>query len=425
MRLFRLAGGNDQEHINVSWKQYFNLSDSSDRKVKSKNMQISSAYKQRLAKAARIVSASALVASSIGTAVAPQSFAAALTANKTLIADSRTSGGGGSNVTYTIDFTPSVSTTAIKKVHVEFCTTADTFAASCTAPTGMSVPASLAGATASGYSGAGGATTGTFTQIGANSFDFIVTTPASESAIVHEMVLTNLIGNSSTAGTYYTRLQTESAVPAAIDEGVSAFAIVQKVNVTGRVLESLTFTVAQINSGVGCGTGDTATVTTTTTSVPFGNFLSGTPRIGCQTVTTATNAVSGYSTTVREVQGGSAPQGGMCRQTSTGCTTNGADVTTAAGDVIGDTVLNGTPASWTNGTTFGLGVGANGTEKDAAFSSATFYRSTFGATPIVLAGTTGPTTGNATYVTYKADVNSAQVAGVYQNSLEYVSTPTF
>ena len=389
-------------------------------------MKLSSAHKAQLAKVARVATAGAMVVSSVSAVFVAPVQGAALTANRTLVSDSRLSTGGGSNVTYTIEFTPSVSTTAIAEVQVEFCTTANDFGVSCTAPTGMSVPASLAGATATGFAG-GGATAGTFTQTAANAFSFVPTTPGAETAIEHELLLTNLIGNASVAGTYYTRVKTFSDTPGtvAIDQGISAFAIVPKVQVTGRVLESMTFTVGLINSGVACGTGDTTNVTSTVSSVPFGNFQTGAPRIGCQTVTTATNAVNGYATTIKEVRGGVSPIGGMCRQTSTGCTTDGADNTTSASDVIVDTVLNSTPAAWTNSTTFGLGVGANGAEKDVQYGDATHYRSLFGATPIAIASKTGPATGVATYVAFKADVSSVQTAGVYQNALEYVTTPTF
>jgi len=385
-------------------------------------MHLSTAHKKRLLQAARLATAGAMVASSLGAAVTQSAFAAQLVSNKTLVSDSRPS---QSNVTYTQTFFPSVTTTAIAYVAVEYCTTADTFTAACTAPTGMDN--AITGASAAGFGGSAGASAGTFTRDSANQFHFVPTTPATETNISHSLVLTT-VTNSSVAGTYYVRLRTYSdAGTTPLDDGTSAFAIVSAVQVSGRVLESMTFTVTLVNNATACAGagGDTSTAASTATTVPFGNFASGTPRVVCQKVKTATNALSGYNTTIRETNGGASPIGGMCRQTATNCGADGGTSGVSATDVIVDATLNSTPASWTNGTTFGLGVNANGTEADSAYGGATNYRSLFGATPIAVANKTGPTTGTDTYVVFKADVNSAQTAGVYQTSVEYVSTPTF
>src|SRR5690606_29534823 len=106
-----------------------------------------------------------------------------------------------------------------------------------------------------------------------------------------------------------------------IDDGTGVFAIVDQVTVSGRVLEQMTFTVSGVAGGVACGTGETASanLTTTANTVPFGNYASGTPRIGCQTVSTSTNAQGGYTTTLRQWTGlgVASPVGAMCRQTAT------------------------------------------------------------------------------------------------------------
>jgi hypothetical protein len=194
----------------------------------------------------------------------------------------------------------------------------------------------------------------------------------------------------------------------------------------------MTFTVASVPSATQCGTGaDTSTVATTVTTVPFGNFNAGTPIVGCQKVKTATNAVGGYQTTLVEVNAGTSPQGGMCRQTATNCTQDGGSSGVSASDVIVDSTggnpLTSTPGAWVAGAggTTGLGVNANGAEKATQFTTATSYRSIFGTTPVSLAKTTAPSAGVDTYVVFKADVPATQTAGVYQNSVEYVSTPIF
>src|SRR5690606_22479217 len=125
--------------------------------------------------------------------------------------------------------------------------------------------------------------------------------------------------NPTTPGTYYARVRTFSAAAATgpLDDGTSAFAIVQSVQVEGRVLESMTFTVNGVATTTACGSGEQTNVTTTATSVNFGNYSTGSPRVGCQTVETATNAQTGFTTTLQQYTAGTAPVGAMCRQTAT------------------------------------------------------------------------------------------------------------
>lgn len=385
-------------------------------------MQLSTAYKQHIAKAARVAASAALVVSSVGTAIAPQAHATALNTVSTLISDSRTT---GANPDYTISFTLEASrTTPIQQVDVQFCTTADTFGTNCTPPTGLAVPANMASTVVTGFNDTSVA--GVAAQTDANNFhvDFTGNTEDEVPATVHSIKVVGMT-NPTAVGTYFTRIKTYSdAGSTEIDQGTSAFAIVNRVTVSGRVLEQMTFTVGLVGSATACGAGDTSNIATTVTTVPFGNFNSGSPRIGCQTVKTATNAVGGYVTTIRQVRAGAGNQGGMCRQTSGDCTTDGAGGSTAATDIIVDTGLTTTPGAYGAGV-FGVGVSANGAEKNALFTGNNSYRSMFGTTPIAVAGKTSPSAGVDTYVVFKADVPATQTAGVYQNSVEYVSTPTF
>lgn len=388
-------------------------------------MQLSTAYKQRLAKAARIATAGAMVVSSVGTAMTPVAFASGqLTTNKTEIGDSRPS---NPNTKYVLKFTtPASSTTAIAQVTVKFCNAAGDFAG-CVGPTGMDINAGMAGASAAGFGGSGAASPGTFSRTSANAFTFLPTTPAAETNIEHSIDLTGLITNPSNQGSYYTMVRTYSdAGTTTIDDGTSAFAIVNKVDVSGRVVESLTFTVNGVNTGITCG-GENAAVTSTAVSIPFGNFVSGTPRVACQTVATATNAVGGYTTTIREVLGGAtAVEGAMCRQTASLCVAEGGQAGVSATNVIANAGgLDSTVGAWVNGTDFGLGVNANGGQPDTQYGGNTGFRSLNGSTPIAVATFNGPTNATATTVKFKADVPATQTAGLYQNSLEYVTTPIF
>lgn len=384
-------------------------------------MKLSTVHKQRLSKITRVTAAAALVAGSVGGASVSSVSANALSVNTTTITDSRP----GQLTDYIINFTPpQSSTTAIAQVTVKFCNSSGSWSG-CVAPTGLSLETDISSASASGFAGVGTSTAGTFNRIADNEFDFVVDTPDAEADIVHTINLTGLVTNPTSAGTYYTMVQTYSDTSdTLIDEGTSAFAILNKVDVTGRVAESMTFTVNGVNTGSTCG-GENATVTSTATSVPFGNFASGTPRVACQTIAVATNAVGGYTTSVKHVRMGASPQGGMCRQTSTNCTASGAASDTPAADVIVDANLSATPAAWGNGTTFGVGLNANGGQATSNYNNvATDYLSMFNAARNV-ATSAGPTSAVNTTVKLKADVPATQTAGVYQNSFEYITTPIF
>jgi hypothetical protein len=328
-------------------------------------------------------------------------------------------------VSYVIKFTPPGSTlTAIAAVDYKFCAEAGTFGDTCTLPAGMTL--STTSASSTGFNGAGGASAGAYSTQGATILRFVPTVPATETAIVHTTTFPAMT-NPNAQGTYYMRARTYSDGTAStpIDNGTSTFAIVNAVTVSGTVLENLTFTVAAVTSGA-CGSGgSTVTATTATaTTIPLGNFQSGTPRVGCHAIKTATNAVGGYTTTFKHVNGGTAPQGGMCRQTATNCASTGGNAGVSATDVIGDTVLNTTPAAWTNATTFGFGLNANGAQADSAFSGAANFRSTFG-TGFSVATNASNTAGVDTHITYQIDVPANQIAGVYQNQVEYITTPTY
>jgi hypothetical protein len=391
-----------------------------DRKITA-DMQLSTAYKQRLAKVGRIATAGALLASTIPAAVATPANAQ-LTSFSVTVSNTTPS----ATSTHTITFTPPGTTlTAINQVDWKWCTDAGTYTDTCTAPNGFNF--STTSATAAGFAGNAGATTGTFTAPTANTGRFVVTTPAAETAIAHTLVLPS-VTNGSATGTRYLRLRTFSDTGSTtIDNGTGTYVVVNPVTVSGTVLETLTFTVSAVTSGA-CGTGG-ATVTATgatATTIPFGNFIPNTPRVGCHTINTATNASLGYTAKVFEVNAGASPSGGMCRQTASNCQTAGATGSTAAADVILDAGgLSSTAAAWVDGTTRGLGVNANGAQASGYNSTATDYKSLFGASGVVLSTNATSTAGVDTYVIYRADIAANQIAGVYQNQLFYVTTPIY
>lgn len=394
-------------------------------------MQLSSAYKERLAKAARLAGAGALVVSSFGTAFAPVVSAARITSNSIQLSDTRPS----ATTQYKVTFRPT-GTTGIKQINLKFCEEAGNYGDTCTDPTAShSAAYTAASATVAGFTDGTGPnnTVDGSSSASGNVISIVLTTVgATESAVTDHVITLPGQTNATVAQTYYVRMITYSDTGStSIDAGETAFALVQPVTVSGTVLESLTFQVLAVTAGT-CGTG-AATVTATTataTAIPFGNYVSGTPRVGCHTVSTATNATAGYSTVVQTVNPGSAPQGAMCRQTASNCSSIGGSNTVASGDYIADAGLTSTAASWTNGTTFGLGVNANSGRQPTGgggFSGATVYKQVVGANGVQVATFTGPDTTGAslTYVVYRSDVPSNQTAGVYQNQLEYIDTPIF
>jgi hypothetical protein len=386
-------------------------------------MKLSSAHKAQLAKIGRVTLAGAMVVGSVaGTAPVSSVSAGALTSISVALSDSRPN----TTATHTVSFKlPSGSTTAINQVDVKWCNTAGTFEDACTAPAGFNLITTSA--SAAGFKANSGATTGTFSVSG-NVASFVVTTPAAEDpTMAHTLVFPGLTNGSST-GTKYLRVRTYSDLgSAALDTGGATYAIINPVTVSGQVLENLTFTVAPENGLVACGTGATVTAPSAdATAIPFGVLTAGTSKVACQHITTATNAAAGYSVSLRHVNGGTAPQGGMCRQTAANCGTSGASTNTiTATDVIADNGLTGTPAAWSEGTTKGQGVNVNGTNAQGFNAGGTDYKSLMGALGLTIAAHTAPTNGDTQNVVFRVDIPAAQTAGVYQNQVEYNVTPTY
>ena len=383
-------------------------------------MKLSSAHKAQLAKVTRVTLASAMVVGSVSSAfVAPAH--AQLTDITVALSTSRPS----TTATHTITFQPASGTlTAIGKIDIKWCQEAGSFTDTCTLPTGANIDTTSA--TVTGFAGSAGSTTGTWSTSSPTA-TFTITTPATETDIDHIITLPTM-ANGSAGGTKYVRIRTyQSDLTTVIDNGGATYAIVDSVTVSGTVLESMTFTVAAVTGGA-CGTGG-ATVTATTatsTTIPFGNLQAGTPRVGCHTVNTATNASLGFTTTVEEVLGGTSPAGAMCRQTATNCTADGAQAGVGTSDAILDHAsLTSTAADWQEGTTTGFGVNANGGHATGFNGNATDYKSLFGSAGVTLASLGTPTVGANTFVVYNVDIPSNQTAGVYQNRLFYVSTPKF
>lgn len=170
---------------------------------------------------------------------------------------------------------------------------------------------------------------------------------------------------------------------------------------------SLTMTVAGVSSGTSVA-GTTTNVTTTATTVPFGQLSVGSIKIGAQTVTVSTNAVTGYTTTIT--------QDGALRKT------NGTTIAAVS-------ATNASPAAWPLSITDGR-FGYHTT--DSLLCTGTTNRfsinDTFAAlttTPTEIACNTGPVTNESTSLVFKVEVEGLQPPGDYQNVISYVTSALY
>lgn len=84
---------------------------------------------------------------------------------------------------------------------------------------------------------------------------------------------------------------------------------------------------------------------------------------------------------------------------------------------------------WTDNTRYGFGYNMSGADVDTAdFASSDHYRP-FPVEnidpPAVVMGSPGIATSSAATVSYKVNIEGAQAAGTYQNSIQYIAIPSF
>jgi len=356
-----------------------------------------------------------------------QTQAASLTSYSVSIGDSR----AGVATYHNFQFnTP--STTAIKTITFQYCTTAS---GSCTAPSGMVLASSptlgtVSGIAGSGYSASGSNGTCNGTGNSNCTITLTVTTPSAQTggATVIAPVTTGITNPTTTNTTYFVRITTVDGSSATIDGPNSpAFAILtgSSVAVSATVDPNLTFTVASVNSG-GSVNGATATVTSTASTVPFGTLVAGSSQIAAQDLTVTTNAGSGYTITA-----------------SHAATITGNPPLIAANnvdniDTFNDSgASNTSPATWSApaGSTADVDTGYFGyTTNDSALCTGTPDRFTSsggdkwaGTTTIgqqVACSATGVSS-QTTRIGYQVQINSLQPAGSYSGTVILIATPTY
>ncbi len=233
------------------------------------------------------------------------------------------------------------------------------------------------------------------------------------------------IGTNATAGATGDAQITNHATPAsysisiaangdAAETGATVIAIISGVTVSASITESLTFTIAGVNSP-SCTQGNAVTaVTTTATTVPFDAMTSNTFKKGCQLLTVNTNANDGYSLTSQEND----------------------QLTSAGSATIPDTTCDtgscteSTGAAWsTASANHGLGHSCFGVNCVVAYSSGTNYRQFASIadteTAQVMMSSSSPVTNATSTVVYQLSVSGSQASGNYSNTVVYIATAQF
>lgn len=232
------------------------------------------------------------------------------------------------------------------------------------------------------------------------------------------------------ADVYTLNVKTRDGSDNTLDESDIKVAVIESVLVSATVDETLSVTVAGVNSSTSvCG--QTTDVTTTATSVPWGTIANfGSFMEAAQTVTVSTNADAGYTVKIEEHD-----QMGKDGKTCTGA---GAG---ESANCIQDTTCNATGCTestsqdWTSTSYYGMGYSlANVSGTDAAFtyneSSRTFSAKQFAdqealETKQTIMSNTGPAASSKAYVCYRLNISTTQPAGYYYNKVKYTATATF
>jgi hypothetical protein len=339
---------------------------------------------------------------------------------------------GNATTTYNVGFT-AATTSTLKGIIVDFCSTDPIIADTCTAPSGFTVGASPSVTSITGL-GAGG----TWTPTSANSGRTLLlenTTSNTVNSGTAVSFLINNVTNPTTIGSFYARIityasnlgptnytdtnPTDTGTYPIVDAGGIALSTVQTITVTSKVQEQLTFCVY---TGGSCGTGSGVTLGNTNGALSTaGPFVDKTT-----TYSISTNA---YHGAVITMEGGTLTDANSDHITANGVT---AATSTAGTDQFGMCTYesSGSTLSFPNntynsgacsGTTQTAGTGSTGGDNGAAFGFNTANTgSTYG--DEIASATAGASVG---VMVFLANVAITQVAGIYTTVLDFIATGTY
>ena len=232
------------------------------------------------------------------------------------------------------------------------------------------------------------------------------------------------------ADIYTINVKTRDGSDNTLDESNVKVAVIEGVLVSATVQETLSVTVAGVNSGT-TACGQTTDVATSATSVPWGTIANfGSFMEAAQQVTVSTNAVSGY--TVKIAENDQMGRNGItCPGPNAGESQNCIQDTTCGPTTCSET----TSQDWTSTSYYGMGYSLqNISGTDAAFtyneSSRTFSTKQFadleaGETQQTIMSKTSPASSSQVYVCYRLNISATQPAGYYFNRIAYTATATF
>ncbi len=343
-----------------------------------------------------------------------------LTAAKLTLGDPRPSSGVDQNIVYTFNWT-AATTATLKCMTFDFWTTA----LGTTEPTGMVTN----GTTKGTFSGTG-ITNANWSIPGSPTEGTIKATNATGDSVSAAAAITTpftVPRNPSTTGTFFIRIQdftdTACTTPAGgNDSVVIAATTVAGVLISATVNPTLTFTVAGLGNGAtvkgaitteAAGAGQCATSTATAVSFPT-NMVANTNYTCGQSLTTSTNATSGYSVVLR----GTHTSGDFLKGSPNTLTITDGTGTNASPAAFGtpaeefaytssDGVLgSGTTTRFSADDTFAKVGNNSATTEEVAFNGA-------------------PISADVINIGYKLRFNGATEATTYTGTVLYTCTPTF
>lgn len=366
---------------------------------------------------------------------APRAYATQITSRSLTLQANGTTGGStpGGVVNHVFNFTvPNVGGGNIGSIRFLYCMTpADVGAATCVAPTGISVNSAVAG-TQSGATGFSVAATKVSTNdAGAvsrvNGFYLTRTAAPVTASTIINLQVTNITNPTPTNTTFFVRITTYTGTDGAtglVDSGSVAASTANQITVTGIMPETLVFCTGGTISKTG-GVPDCTTATSG--AVNFNQLFSPTDTATATSqMAASTNAISGYTITVNgtTLTNGSytipamVPAGNTATTRTRGISEFGLNLalnTTNTSTTPVGANIDATP----NGTTLrGQARSPYGTPDNFRFNSGEIVAASDN-------GSAGPSNAQIYTVSYIADVAGNQVAGTYVATLSYICTPTF
>ncbi len=232
------------------------------------------------------------------------------------------------------------------------------------------------------------------------------------------------------ADVYTLNVKTRDDSDNTLDESDIKVAIIEGVLVSATVEETLSVTLAGVNSTTSA-CGQTTDVTTTATSVPWGTIINfGSFYEAAQTINVSTNASGGYTVRIEE-NDQMGKDGITCAGASAGESNNCIQDTICGPSACSES----TSADWTSTSYYGLGYSlANISGTDAAFtyneSGRTFSTKQFAdqeasETKQTIMSKNTPAASSQVHLCYRINISTTQPAGYYYNQVRLTATATF